>query len=84
MVGIDGVFWLIGCAALAQPGATAGTNAVAPPFAESETNSGVADKGLTLNFRGVPVETVLSYLSKAAGLTIIREADTQGSAMSIW
>jgi general secretion pathway protein D len=39
--------------------------------------TGPAEKGLTLNLRGVPVDGVLQYLSEAAGFTIIREADTE-------
>ena len=38
--------------------------------------TGPAEKGLTLNLRGAPVDGVLQYLSAAAGFTIIREADT--------
>ena len=39
--------------------------------------TGPAEKGLTLNLRGAPVDGVLKYLSEAAGFTIIREADTE-------
>lgn len=35
-------------------------------------------KGLRLNFRGVPLDTVLDYLSRAAGFIIVREASVQG------
>jgi type II secretory pathway component GspD/PulD (secretin) len=69
-----------GCDALTQPGAAAGTNAVAPlslPASVSETNSVSAIQGLVLNFRGAPVDAVLAYLNKEADLTIIRKADTR-------
>ncbi|MGZ4962823.1 MAG: secretin N-terminal domain-containing protein [Limisphaerales bacterium] len=47
----------------------------APPqlTVKSET-----DRGLRFNFRGVPLETVLNYLSDAAGFIIIPEADLKG------
>jgi type II secretory pathway component GspD/PulD (secretin) len=36
------------------------------------------DRGLRFNFRGVPLETVLNYLSDAAGFIIIPETDLRG------
>jgi type II secretory pathway component GspD/PulD (secretin) len=36
------------------------------------------DRGLRFNFRGVSLETVLNYLSDAAGFVIIPEADLHG------
>jgi type II secretory pathway component GspD/PulD (secretin) len=52
------------------------------PTATSEGNNsllttGPAEKGLTLNLRGVPLDAALRYLSEAAGFTIIREANTE-------
>lgn len=35
-------------------------------------------KGLRFNFKGVPLDMVLDYLSKAAGFVIVREATVQG------
>lgn len=35
--------------------------------------------GLKFNFRGVPVDTVLDYMSSAAGFVIIRDADVRGT-----
>lgn len=37
------------------------------------------DKGLRMNFRGVPLEMVLNYLSDAAGYTIVLETDVKGT-----
>jgi len=36
------------------------------------------DKGLRFNFRGVPLEMVLNYLSDAAGFVIVSEAEVKG------
>lgn len=36
------------------------------------------DRGLRFNFRGAPLETVLDYLSDAAGFIIVPEADLKG------
>ena len=57
--------------------AAAEGNPAAPTMASNSITTGPAEKGLTLNLRGVPVDGVLQYLSEAAGFTIIREADTQ-------
>jgi type II secretory pathway component GspD/PulD (secretin) len=38
----------------------------------------VSGKGLRLNFRGASLDTVLDYLGKAAGFTIVREATVTG------
>lgn len=57
--------------------AAAEGNPAAPTMASNSITTGPAEKGLTLNLRGVPVDGVLPSLSEAAGFTIIREADTQ-------
>ena len=49
----------------------------APATGNSSFATGPAEKGLTLNLRGVPVDAVLKYLSEVAGFTIIREASTE-------
>ena len=36
------------------------------------------ERGLRLNFRGVPLEMVLDYLSEAAGFIFVMETDVQG------
>src|SRR4051812_14390302 len=55
------------------------------PVAESPANATVegapgsgADLQLRMNFRGVPLEAVLNYLSEAAGFTIILETRLEG------
>ena len=40
-------------------------------------------KGLRMNFRNVPLEMVLEYMSEAAGFAIIAEADVSGT-VSVW
>jgi type II secretory pathway component GspD/PulD (secretin) len=39
---------------------------------------GEGEKGLRMNFRGVPLEMVLNYLSEAAGFVIVLEAEVKG------
>ena len=41
------------------------------------------EKGLRLNFRGAPLDQVLSYLSDAAGFIIVPEADVKGK-VDVW
>lgn len=45
---------------------------------ESDAAESKEGDGLRFNFRGVPLDTVLEYLSRAAGYVIVREADVQG------
>ena len=49
------------------------------------TNPAVVEteEGLRLNFHGVPLDTVLDYLSKAAGFIIIRNVDVSGT-VDVW
>ncbi len=41
------------------------------------------EKGLRLNFRGVSLDTVLSYLSDAAGFIIVLETKVEGK-VDVW
>jgi general secretion pathway protein D len=41
------------------------------------------DKGLRLNFRGVPLDMVLNYLSDAAGFIIVLETEVKGK-VDVW
>lgn len=41
------------------------------------------EKGLRLNFRGVPLEMVLNYLSEAAGFIIVLETEVRGK-VDVW
>lgn len=40
-------------------------------------------EGIRLNFRGAPLDSVLDYLSKAAGFVIVRETDIEGR-VDVW
>ncbi len=58
------------------------------PANDADTNSTAefpADKGLRMNFRGVPLEMVLNYMSKAAGyiINVTRSVDVKGK-VDIW
>ena len=69
--------WLVCLAALAASmGQACAQNGDAPPQPSAE-------KGLRLNFRGVPLDTVLDYLSRAAGFVIVREAELSGD-VDVW
>ncbi len=46
------------------------------PVATSLANTG--DRNLRFNFRGVPLDMVLNYLSEAAGFIIVLETDVKG------
>ncbi|HOL96076.1 MAG TPA: secretin N-terminal domain-containing protein [bacterium] len=41
------------------------------------------NEGIQLNFRGAPLDTVLDYLSEAAGFVIVKEADLSGT-VDVW
>lgn len=62
---------------------------VAQNEATSETVSNAAQvieqpqEGLRMNFRNVPLEMVLDYMSEAAGFSIIAETDISGE-VSVW
>jgi len=42
-----------------------------------------SDEGIRLNFRGASLDSVLDYLSKAAGFVIVRETDIEGR-VDVW
>lgn len=50
------------------------------PATQNQAENG---NGLRLNFRGVPLDTVLDYLSKAAGFVIVRAVDVTGT-IDVW
>ena len=82
-----------------QPPADATANPPAAPAADSTnappveaTNAvpgsvaavaGNGDKALRLNFRNAPLESVLNYLSEAAGFVIVLEAEVKGK-VDVW
>src|ERR1051325_546090 len=59
-----------------QPGTKPAQEAAPQPVAED-------DKRLRLNFRGVPLEMVLNYLSDAAGFIIVLETKVEGK-VDVW
>lgn len=61
--------------------AAAGAGVAKPELAEASSAASwyPAGEGLRLNFRDVPLEQVLDYLSQAAGFIIIREAEVNGT-----
>lgn len=61
-----------------EPAPVADTTGVATNAVAAGTNS-----GLRLNFRGVPLEMVLNYLSDAAGFIIVLDAQPRGK-VDVW
>ena len=59
------------------------------PFARGEeaakpaSGANANGNGITLNFRGVPLDTVLDYLSRAAGFVIVKETEVDGH-VDVW
>lgn len=49
----------------------------------TESSEQVQEEGLRMNFRNVPLEMVLDYMSEAAGFSIIAETDISGE-VSVW
>ena len=49
----------------------------------SPAGNNLAQEGLRMNFRNVPLEMVLEYMSEAAGFAIIAETDVSGT-VSVW
>lgn len=46
---------------------------------KADSNTTPSENAIRLNFRGVPLNSVLDYLSKAAGFTIIRNTEVVGN-----
>jgi general secretion pathway protein D len=55
----------------------------AQPRSNGQTNAPGAEAGLRLNFRGVPLDMVLNYLSDAAGFIIVLDTDVKGK-VDVW
>ena len=51
--------------------------------ASTESSEQAQEEGLRMNFRNVPLEMVLDYMSEAAGFSIIAETDISGE-VSVW
>lgn len=73
--------------ATAEPAAQPVIHQEPAAIPSQETNNVVGatatDKGLRLNFRGVPLDLVLNYLSDAAGFIIVLETDVKGK-VDVW
>jgi general secretion pathway protein D len=55
-----------------------------PAEAQNLAEAGNAtEEGLRLNFRGVPLDTVLDYMSEAAGFVIVRNTEVSGR-VDVW
>lgn len=80
---------LASSAADPAPTARAEAAAVAPPKTDvppargATPTDGSSSAGLRFNFRGAPLETVLQYLSEAAGFVIVLETPVKGS-IDMW
>src|SRR5690242_4495428 len=46
---------------------------------QSDGNTSSSENAIRLNFRGVPLNSVLDYLSKAGGFTVIRNTEVSGN-----
>jgi len=69
-------------AALALPAKSLGAEAAAlAPASAAEADKPTGE--LRLNFRGVPIEMVLDYLSEAVGYTILLETQVKGT-VDVW
>ena len=67
-------------------------SATAENLSVEETDNGAVEsaspvysgpEGLRLNFRGVPLDTVLDYLSREAGFVIVRDVEVEGR-VDVW
>jgi type II secretory pathway component GspD/PulD (secretin) len=69
--------------ALAPAGFAQQDPAPPPAVAENTTGRPSAQPGLRFNFRGAPFETVLNYMSEAAGYVIVLETPVRGT-LDMW
>ncbi len=73
-------FALLAAPAFAQPRATPAPAMVRPADTSAPADG---DAGLRFNFRGAPLETVLNYMSEAAGYVIVLETPLRGT-LDMW
>ena len=66
-----------------EPSEAVVETAVAPKTETPAEAEGQVEEGLRFNFRGVPLDTVLDYLSKEAGFIIIRNTEVTGR-VDVW
>jgi type II secretory pathway component GspD/PulD (secretin) len=72
---------LFACGVQAQDAAAPAAPA---PAAEAARPRAEQPGSLRFNFRGAPLETVLNYLSEAAGYVIILETPVRGGSIDMW
>ena len=72
-------------AALAAEAAARAAEAARPPVPKEPVKrvTNETEKGLRLNFRGVPLEMVLDYFAEAAGFIIVPKVDIRGR-VDVW
>lgn len=72
-------------AALAAEAAAKAAEAARPPVPKVPVKrvTSETEKGMRLNFRGVPLEMVLDYFSEAAGFIIVPKVDIRGR-VDVW
>ena len=73
---------LAACAAdddATAPASPPATTAPPPAVADTNMTGAFPADGIVLNFQGVPLNTVLNYLSAKAGLIIVSDANLQGT-----
>ena len=72
-------------AALAAEATAKAAEAARPPVPKEPVKRVTSDteKGMRLNFRGVPLEMVLNYFSEAAGFIIVPKTDIRGR-VDVW
>ncbi|MBI3877024.1 MAG: hypothetical protein HY300_13895 [Verrucomicrobia bacterium] len=83
---LAGLFGLLAAASAQVPAAPPAISPAQPNAPKTEAVAKVTsetEKGLRLNFRGVPLEMVLDYLSEAAGFVIMPHADIRGK-VDVW
>lgn len=73
-------------AALAAEAAAKAAEAARPPTPKEPVKrvSNETDKGMRLNFRGVPLEMVLNYFSEAAGFIIVPKVGDIRGRVDVW
>jgi general secretion pathway protein D len=73
----------LGAAAQEQSAPAAPADTVAPPADPTVLPPAARGTGLRFNFRGAPLETVLNYMSEAAGYIIVLETPVHGT-VDMW
>lgn len=75
--------WAVCFCLILGSGALLAQNSEAADNNAANATGDSAEEGLRMNFRNVPLEMVLDYMSEAAGFSIIAEVDVSGT-VSVW